>query len=66
MKAGEYEVGSMTEPKDIEIEIPRYAYEQLKQWMVLNDPDGVIRTDRREDLKIIHQILDIMEKEATK
>lgn len=41
--------------------IPFDAYEHLKQWMKENDPYGVIRTDRVEDLKIIHRLLDLME-----
>lgn len=42
--------------------IPREAYDELKDWMADNDPHGVIRTDRKEDLKIIHRLLDVQEK----
>jgi len=42
--------------------MPRYIYDDLKKWMVENDPHGVIRTDRKEDLKIIHRLFDIIEK----
>ena len=51
---GEYE----SEP---DIRMDRIAYDFLKRWMVENDPHGVIRTDRREDLKIIHKTLDIIQ-----
>ena len=47
---------------DPKIVIPRHLYEDLKDWMVKNDPHGVIRTDRKEDLKIIHRLIDVHEK----
>jgi hypothetical protein len=37
-------------------------YEDLKEWMKDNDPFGQFQTDRKEDLKIIHRLLDIQEK----
>jgi len=42
--------------------IPRDDYEDLKVWMRDNDPFGQFLTDRKEDLKIIHKLLDIQEK----
>ena len=54
----EYEEGQIGE--QVTIEIPRREYWQLKEWMVKNDADGVIRTDRKEDLEIIHKTLDII------
>ena len=45
-----------------EATLTRYAYDDLKNWMAENDPHGVIRTDRKEDLKIIHRLLDVIEK----
>lgn len=43
------------------VRIPMPAYWKLKEWMLENDPDRILRTDREEDLKIIHRLLDIME-----
>jgi hypothetical protein len=40
----------------------REDYEDLKEWMKDNDPYGQFVTDRKEDLKIIHRLLDIQEK----
>ena len=48
-------------PDDPIVAIGRRQYEMLKDWMVDNDPHGVIRTDRKEDLKIIHKTLDIIQ-----
>jgi len=42
--------------------IPRDDYDDLKVWMKDNDPFGQFQTDRKEDLKIIHKLLDIQEK----
>ena len=43
------------------VALSRRQYEMLKNWMVDNNPHGVIRTDRKEDLKIIHKTLDIIQ-----
>ena len=51
----------MSEP-EILISIPRDDYEDLKEWMIEHDPHGTFKTDRKEDLKLIHRLLDIQEK----
>jgi len=47
------------------IRIPMDAYWRLKEWMLENDPDRILRTDREEDLKIIHRLLDVLDKGTT-
>ena len=42
--------------------IPRNDYEDLKEWMKDNDPFGQFVTDRKEDLKIIHRLIDVHQK----
>jgi len=44
------------------VAMSREDYEDLKEWMKDNDPYGQFVTDRKEDLKIIHRLLDIQEK----
>ena len=56
---GYLEEGEIIEP---DLVLPAMAYVELKQWMIENDADGVIRTDRKEDLKLIHRLVDIIEK----
>ena len=41
--------------------LSRRAYEMLKRWMVEKDPDRVVMTNRDEDLKVIHRLLDLLE-----
>jgi hypothetical protein len=43
------------------ISIPRYAYEELLDYIQKHEI-GVLKTDRTEDLKIIHRLLDVLEK----
>jgi len=44
------------------IRIPWRAYMILKEWMLIHDPDRVVVSNREEDLKLIHRLLDIQEK----
>ena len=41
--------------------ISRFAYYDLLDWLKKNERN-IIKTDRTEDLKILHRLLDIMEK----
>ena len=41
------------------IVIDRYAYMELLDWIKEHERD-IVKTDRTEDLKIIHRLLDIM------
>jgi len=56
-----YEGAAMDEINE-KVVIPRDDYENLKQWMKDNDPYGTFQTNRKEDLKIIHRLMDIQEK----
>lgn len=47
-------------PKDVLIFIPRRAVEVLKEYLLKEEPEGLLHTDRTEDLKIIHRLLDIL------
>lgn len=51
----------------IPLTIPYVAYESLLDYIAKNEK-GVLRTDRDEDLKLIHRLLDILNKaiEGTK
>jgi hypothetical protein len=59
---GMYEVGTLIEDKP-EIVINRLAYEELLDFIRKNE-HGILSTDRTEDLKIIHRLLDVLEREA--
>jgi hypothetical protein len=47
------------------IVIHRAAYLDLLDWIKENERD-IVKTDRSEDLKIIHRLLDILEKGGSK
>jgi hypothetical protein len=61
LPSGEYDEFANIELNKIEgaISIPRYAYEQLLGF-IREHEIGVLKTDREEDLKIIHRLLDIL------
>jgi hypothetical protein len=59
---GMYEIGTLIEDKP-EIIINRLAYEELLDFIRKNE-HGILSTDRTEDLKIIHRLLDVLEREA--
>lgn len=63
-KGGELEEVALMTELEAEIVIPWRAYHTLKQWIIENDADGVIKTDRTEDLKIIHRLLDVVETQS--
>ena len=44
-----------------DIVIDRYAYHDLLDWIKEHERD-IVKTDRTEDLKIIHRLLDVLEK----
>lgn len=44
-----------------DIVIGRYEYMDLLKFIEANEK-GVVRTDRKEDLKLIHRLLDLLEK----
>ena len=60
-----YEGATYEELKE-KVVMSREDYEDLKEWMKENDPYGQFHTDRKEDLKIIHKLLDIQMKVAEK
>ena len=62
-QGGYHEEGMAVKP---DLVLPMEAYLELKQWMIENDADGVIRTDRKEDLKLIHRLVDIIERGVEK
>ncbi len=45
----------------IEFTIPYHAYESLVDFIAKREK-GVLRTDREEDLKLIHRLLDVLTK----
>ena len=65
---GELESGALDTEKACKeagielIIIPWRAYMGLKDWMLENDRDRVVISNREEDLKVIHRLLDIQEK----
>ncbi len=59
---GDYDEGDMIGPtKWLEIE----EYQALLKYVKENERDGLLRTDRTEDLKIIHRLIDTMQGEKT-
>jgi hypothetical protein len=60
---GEYEAGAFL---DASKWLDWHEYQDLLTYMKENERDGLLRTDRTEDLKIIHRLLDILEPEASK
>ena len=65
-KGGELESGALMTEIPADIVIPWRDYYLLKQWMIENEVDGVVKTDRNEDLKIIHRLLDVVENQSLK
>ena len=59
VRGGLWEEGSEIKDEDC-IRIPTEAYLYLREWMIENDV-GVVKTDRTEDLKIIHRLIDLLE-----
>lgn len=59
----ESELHDPTKQPPPDIVIDRFAYYELKDWMAKNEHD-LIKTDRTEDLKIIHKLLDILAKKG--
>lgn len=60
-KGGDLEEGALMTEIPADIVIPWRDFYLLKQWMIENEVDGVVKTDRNEDLKIIHRTLDIIQ-----
>ena len=56
-----YETEDTREPEE-KLVLPIDDYEDLKEFMKNDDPFGQFVTDRSDDLKIIHRLLDIQEK----
>jgi len=60
---GGQELEDFMEENDMEwVKLPWRAYALLKDWMLENDQDRIIVSNREEDLKVIHRLLDIQEK----
>lgn len=65
---GDYEEGAMLQdPGSLPgvILIPMLAYEQLLVF-IREHESGVLKTDRTEDLKIIHKLLEIVQTSVSK
>jgi len=60
-KGGELDEGALMTEIPADIVIPWRAYYLLKEWMIENDADRIVHTNRDEDLKIIHRTLDIIQ-----
>jgi hypothetical protein len=60
---GEYEEFANLDLGSIQgaISIPKYAYEVLLDYIQKHEI-GVLKTDRAEDLKIIHRLIDVIQK----
>ena len=63
-KGGELEEAALMTEIPADIVIPWRDFYLLKQWMIENEVDGVVKTDRNEDLKIIHRLLDVVENQS--
>ena len=61
MEGGYHEPGTIWKKKP-SIVIPRGAYFDLLDYLREHEK-GVVKTDRVEDLKITHRLLDLLEKE---
>jgi hypothetical protein len=61
LPAGEYEEFALDENLEPAIVIDREAYYDLLDFVRKNEK-GVLSTDREEDLKIVHRLIDLMEK----
>jgi hypothetical protein len=62
-KGGFIEESELLEAREPNIVIPWRAYNSLVQYIEKSER-GVLRTDRDEDVKIIHELIDIIKKMA--
>ncbi len=53
--------GAWASDQEADIMVDWRAYCLLKEWMIENDMDRIVHTNRDEDLKIIHRTLDIVQ-----
>jgi hypothetical protein len=60
---GDYDEGEMIEPTKW---LDREEYESLVRYVKENERDGLLRTDRTEDLKIVHRLIDVLQKKEFK
>ncbi len=63
--AGNYEIGALFYGDDVPkgtVKLSGREYYMLKEFIAHEDPNGIIHTDRSEDLKIIHKLMDILHK----
>jgi hypothetical protein len=62
---GQYEEGSSIEPDKMSgyKELQQHEYEALLKFIRENEK-GVLSTDRTEDLKVIHRLIDVLEKKG--
>lgn len=59
--AGYYEFGTAYGKIEGAVQINDIMYQQLLDFVEKNEK-GILRTDREDDLKIIHRLLDVLEK----
>jgi len=61
-RAQEIETASSIYDIEPDVLITWRDYIMLRNWILENDKDGIVHSDRDEDLKIIHRLIDFMEK----
>ena len=60
-RAQEMKEGAWSNDVEPDIVIGWRDYYLLKRWMIENDKDSIVHTNRDEDLKVIHRLLDIVQ-----